>query len=216
MYLAGLLIEARHLVNGVSIVQAERVEDVAYFHIELETHDVIIAEGALSESFVDDDSRGMFHNVHEYLLLYPHAAPASPRYYAPRLDQGYAVEAARRQIEARVGLQGPCGGAALALRGYIDVVGPRSIDGWAQNPEHPEAPVCLDIYAGGRLIGQTLANRYRADLQRAGLGSGWHSFKFALPAGPELTSHAVEVRRSLDGAILANRAQRAQSIVKAA
>ena len=43
----GALIEAKDLVNGVSIVQAERVEKVEYFHIELETHDVIIAEGRL-------------------------------------------------------------------------------------------------------------------------------------------------------------------------
>ena len=49
--------------------------------------------------------------------------------------------------------------------------------------DHPEAPVCLDIYAGGRLIGQTLANRYREDLMRAGLGSGRHSFEFTPPAG---------------------------------
>ena len=37
MYLDGTLIEAKDLVNGVSIVQAERVEKVEYFHIELET-----------------------------------------------------------------------------------------------------------------------------------------------------------------------------------
>ena len=59
-----MLIEAKDLINGVSIVQAERVEKVEYFHIELDSHDVIIAEGALSESFIDDDSRGMFHNAH--------------------------------------------------------------------------------------------------------------------------------------------------------
>ena len=59
---------------------------------------------------------------------------------------------------------------------------PARIAGWAQNPDHPEAPVCLEIYAGGRLIGQVLANRYREDLERAGLGSGCHGFEFA-PAG---------------------------------
>ena len=37
MYLEGVLIEAKDLVNGVSIVQAERVEKVEYFHIELDT-----------------------------------------------------------------------------------------------------------------------------------------------------------------------------------
>ena len=85
MYLDGVLIEAKDLLNGVSIVQAERVEKVEYFHIELESHDVIIAEGALSESFIDDDDRGMFHNAHEYRTLYPDAAAFPQRYCAPRL-----------------------------------------------------------------------------------------------------------------------------------
>src|SRR5215469_4289738 len=57
----GVLIEAKDLVNGASIVQpGEAEEEVEYFHIELDTHDVIIAEGALSESFIDDDSRDTF------------------------------------------------------------------------------------------------------------------------------------------------------------
>jgi hypothetical protein len=176
---------------------------VEYFHVELDTHDVIIAEGALSESFIDDDSRGMFHNAHEYYVLYPDAAAASARYCAPRLDDGYEVESARRRIALRAGLatrneQQHVG----ALRGYVDLISADCIAGWAQNSDHPEAPVCLDIYAGGRLIGQVLANRYREDLARAGLGSGNHSYAFAMPAGLAFTPDAIEVRRSLDGAAL--------------
>ena len=44
-HLDGARIEAKDLVNGVSIVQAERVEKVEYFQIQLESHDVILAEG---------------------------------------------------------------------------------------------------------------------------------------------------------------------------
>jgi hypothetical protein len=72
MYLDSVLIEAKDLTNGVSIAQAERVEQVEYFPIELETHDVIIAEGALSESYIDDDNRLMFHNANEYRQLRLH------------------------------------------------------------------------------------------------------------------------------------------------
>ena len=80
------------------------------------------------------------------------------------------------------------------------------IAGWAQNVDHPEAPVCLDIFAGGRLIGQVLANRYREDLERAGLGSGRHAFEFTPPLALMTTSLDVEVRRSFDGARLCSRA----------
>jgi hypothetical protein len=211
MYLDGVLIEAKDLVNGVSIVQAGRVDKVEYFHIELETHDVIVAEGALSETFMDDDSRGMFHNAHEYHAMFPDAAPGAlippARFCAPRLEDGYEVEAVRRGIAVRAGLgregEGPRIGA---LRGYVDLASPGRIAGWAQNADHPEAPVCLDICAGGRLVGRTLANRYREDLERAGLGSGRHSFEFAPPAALSVDPRHFEVRRSIDGAPLAHSA----------
>ncbi len=97
----GVLIEAKALVNGISIVQAQRADKVEYFHIELDSHDVIIAEGALSETFLDDDSRGMFHNAHDYDALYGDDERTPVRYCATRLDEGYAVEAVRRQAAGR-------------------------------------------------------------------------------------------------------------------
>jgi hypothetical protein len=64
--------------------------------------------------------------------------------------------------------------------------------------------VCLDILSDGRLIGQILANHYRDDLERAGLGSGHHSFDFVMPAG--VPAGYIEVRRSLDQKPLARAA----------
>jgi autotransporter passenger strand-loop-strand repeat protein len=198
LYLDGVLIEACDLVNGASITQAERVESVTYIHIELATHDVILAEGAPAESFIDDDSRMMFHNAHEYRALYPDAPVGPARYCAPRLKDGHVVEAARRRIEGRAGI-GPGSGRKLALRGYIDVVDAGRIVGWAQTPEYPETPVCLDIYVDGDLVGQTLANRRRADLAWAGIGNGRYGFMFAFPEGVSASPGNTQVRRSLDG-----------------
>jgi hypothetical protein len=74
-------------------------------HIELDTHDVIIAEGALFESFVDDDSRGIFQNAHEFTALYPDTPAVRPaRYCAARLAFGARVEAVRRGIAQRAGI----------------------------------------------------------------------------------------------------------------
>jgi Hint domain len=97
----GLLIEAKDLVNGSSIVQAQSVDKVEYFHIELDSHDVIIAEGALSETFLDDDSRGMFHNARDYDALYGDEEQAPAHYCAPRREEGHEVEAVRRRLAAR-------------------------------------------------------------------------------------------------------------------
>jgi hypothetical protein len=199
----GVLIEAKDLVNGVSIVQADSAAQIEYFHIELETHDMIVAEGALSETFVDDDSRGLFHNADEYRTLYTDAPPQPARYYAPRLEQGYEVEAVRRRIVLRAGLIAPDSAPRVgALRGSLDLVSERHIAGWAQTSDRPEAPVCLDIYAGDERIGQVLANNFREDLKRAGLGSGNHGFAFTAPAGAVFAPDEVQVRRSVDGARL--------------
>ncbi len=105
---SGVLIEAKDLVNGVSVVQAERLDKVEYVHVELESHDVIIAEGALSETFLDDDNRLMFHNGHEYRALYG-GEPAEPaaRYCAPRFEDGYEVEKVRRRLASRAKLHRP-------------------------------------------------------------------------------------------------------------
>ena len=56
IYVDGVLIPAKYLVNGTSIVQAmpEGVEEIDYFHIELETHEVIFAEGAAAEIAADN------------------------------------------------------------------------------------------------------------------------------------------------------------------
>ena len=204
-----VLIEAKDLVNGVSIVQAEQVDSVQYLHIELETHDVIIAEGALSETFVDDDSRGMFHIAHEYAALYPDDAARTARYCAPRLDEGYEIEAIRRRLALRAGLRAEESAVSAGpLRGYVDRITPHVVEGWAQNTDHPEAPVCLDIHAGGRLIGQVLDYLYREDLEHAGIGGGgWHGFRFDMPAGIVAAPHAVVVQRSLDGQALPRSAQ---------
>ncbi|HEY0913017.1 MAG TPA: Hint domain-containing protein, partial [Bradyrhizobium sp.] len=134
MYLEGVLIEAKDLTNGVSIVQADQVEKVEYFHVELETHDVIFAEGALSESFLDDGSRGIFHNAPEYHALYPDTTDVPVRYCAPRCNGGYTVAAARDRIDARAGLRHGGYVEALPLRGFVDAVANGRISGWAQNP----------------------------------------------------------------------------------
>lgn len=205
MFLDGVLIPAAELVNGVSVVQLETVDVVTYYHIELDEHDVIVAEGARSESFVDDDSRGLFQNAHEYYARYPDARPAPARYCAPRLEGGFEVEAVRRRIDLRAGIR--CADdrqTPAPLKGWLDHVGPDGIRGWAQNAKHAEVAVCLDIFDNGTLIARTLANRFREDLKNAGLGSGRHSFDVRLPISlcPR-TRHVIDVRRSSDGAPLA-------------
>jgi hypothetical protein len=52
------------------------------------------------------------------------------------------------------------------------------------------------------LIGQALAKQRREDSAQVDYGWDWHSFTFAVPAGSEIDPEVVEVRRSVDGAVL--------------
>jgi Hint domain len=80
------LVQAKHLINGATIVQVDCVEQVEYFHIELDTHDVLFADGAPAESFVDCDNRLMFSNAAEYALLYPEEARPGWDFCLARLE----------------------------------------------------------------------------------------------------------------------------------
>ena len=101
MLLDGLLVPARHLVNGRTIRQERRLAAVHYIHLELAAHEAILAEGAPSETFIDDSSRMLFHNAAEHRRLYPEDRATDPAYCAPRVTNGYALEAIRRRLGAQ-------------------------------------------------------------------------------------------------------------------
>ena len=86
LHIDGLLVPAEFLLNGTTISQAESVEEVEYFHVELDAHQVIFAEGAAAESFVDCDNRMMFANAGDYARLYPDDARPRWAYCGKRLE----------------------------------------------------------------------------------------------------------------------------------
>jgi hypothetical protein len=71
-----MLVHAKALVNGNTIYQVTEWEgDIEYFHIETENHEIILAEGAPTETFIDNVSRKSFYNHAEYEAKYPDAQP---------------------------------------------------------------------------------------------------------------------------------------------
>jgi hypothetical protein len=80
------LIPAKYLINGTSVAQGvpSDMSAIEYYHIELDTHEVLYAEGALVESLFDGDSeREHFSNFVQYERLYgaerqPKMTPFAP------------------------------------------------------------------------------------------------------------------------------------------
>jgi len=90
------------------------------------------------------------------------------------------------------------------LKSNLDSVDLTEIRGWAQDQSHPDRPVSLIITDNDALIGTVLANRYRPDLEAAGIGSGRHAFEFKYPGTfSPFERHVIRVRCELDGSDLA-------------
>jgi Hint domain len=84
----GLLVEAGNLINGTTITRhdASELDELEFFHVKLELHDVIYAEGAPCETLSNGDENAA--NFAEYLRQYgPATAEAAP--CAPLLKYGY-------------------------------------------------------------------------------------------------------------------------------
>ncbi len=70
VFMDGYLVPIRHLVNGQSIVQETR-DTVTYWHVELERHDVVLAEDLPCESYLDTGNRAAFENAEGPTDLHP-------------------------------------------------------------------------------------------------------------------------------------------------
>ena len=195
MWLDGVLVPARCLVDDATIVQERGLPRVDYVHVELDSHDVILAEGAASESFVDDNSRAMFHNAHDYAVRYPDTSVGHAA-CLPRLEQGSALAALRRRLAG----QAVCAGL---LEGRLDTVDRERITGWARDADAPGRRVRLRVRDNGAILGEVLAGSFRADLLAARIGDGCFAFTMLVPGGlsPSLR-HAITVERVEDGACL--------------
>ena len=197
VFLHGVLVPAWRLVNQVSVLQSPCEGAVEYLHLDIARHDLLTADGCLSESWGNGVPRSWFHNAAEYAALYP-GEDAAYAPCAPRVEDGLALEALREWVNAQAGLV-RAGEPQGALCGEVEMAGPDICAGWAYCPRAPEQPVMLLVMAGGEILARAVANRYRPELRAAGLGQGCCGFAVALPAG---VSGEITVRRASDGALL--------------
>ncbi len=86
------------------------------------------------------------------------------------------------------------------IKGNLDLVSRQKIAGWAFDPQAPARPLSLVITRNGVFVGRLIANRYRADLQAAGIGDGKHSFEFSFATElPPFAAQEVSVVCEGDG-----------------
>jgi hypothetical protein len=100
LFVDDVLIPVHALVNGRSIVQTG-IERVTYYHVELESHDVVLAEDLPAESFLDTGNRGAFAGRVMHLQPDFAAAVWDAAGYAPLVITGPRVDAVRARLEAQ-------------------------------------------------------------------------------------------------------------------
>jgi hypothetical protein len=100
MFLGGILLQAGALVNGSSIAREARMPEIfTYYHVELADHELILAEGAATETFVDNVDRMAFDNWEEHERLYGSEADIVEMPY-PRVRSARQLPMAMRRLLA--------------------------------------------------------------------------------------------------------------------
>jgi ELWxxDGT repeat protein len=98
VFVEGVLIPVRYLVNGVTIRQ-ESPSAVTYFHVELSEHAVLLAEGLPVESYLDSGNRAQFAGpeitAHFAALSWDNAC-------APLCVTGLRLERIRTKLRDRI------------------------------------------------------------------------------------------------------------------
>lgn len=112
LYLDGVLVPAKELINWSSIRQDFAATRVTYYHVELPRHGILFAENAPVESFLDTGHRGVFDNAEDVLIALPSAMQArrEAESCAPLCGPGAVLEAIRQRIASRqigIKLTGP-------------------------------------------------------------------------------------------------------------
>lgn len=113
VFVEGVLIPVRFLVNG-STIQQMAVATMSYFHIELDRHEVVLAEGLPVETYLETGGRRAFANADGAMQLHPDFAPDEARVamiwrsfgYAPLLGCNGEYERTVRMLTMQAALLG--------------------------------------------------------------------------------------------------------------
>jgi len=137
VHVNGTLIPVRYLENGITVARAP-MRHVAYYHVELERHDVLVAEGMAAESYLDTGNRGDFEGTERDPAHAVADEAAARRIWAERACaplhvRGPVVAEVRRMLDARIvemGLHRPLDPELRLLVGE-EMIAPRPFgDAW--------------------------------------------------------------------------------------
>jgi hypothetical protein len=219
LWLDDAFVCAGDLVNGATVRQ-EAWREVEYFHVELESHDILLAEGAPAESYLDCGNRRNFENGGDGVTLHPEwTASADPRLFASptqlartqaglcaraaALGRAAALAAYRAYEQARA--EAPRENAVCnprgegAVRGRIGEGGAAPVGWWCDAPRGVAVEIAgSGVEAGLPYVDIRFAGRAEAAAPCAiypALGTG-----VSAQRGQDWTFSAISAASAADGA----------------
>jgi hypothetical protein len=174
------------VVPAIALVDSQNVrrdlppEGVKYVHIELDSHDFVLAEGVETESFLREqgDRQPSFQGAEGY-------PSCRSREGAPRMESGYGSNTSQ---EDRRGLAGALD-QVIFTRSHV------RISGWIFRSPLDTAPGRVAIFADGVLLGTASADRWRPDLDHSDLRDSRAGFAAVLPWSSSLRHRHLTVAR---------------------
>lgn len=212
MLIGETLVLAGDLVNGITVTREASRERWDYFQLDLGVHDLVLADGAWSETFADCGTfRDRFDNAADFRRRFPgHVAPEAPQLCAPRPTEGPVYTDALQAMARRALMRrGPVELGQLEGR-VTSVAAPCRAEGWVRDAGLPGQPVELEVVLDGAIIGTTLACLPPKDSEKRSMLAFRFEGERALSAA-ELKR--LVVRRSIDGQRLAGVADRAPGVL---
>ena len=106
VFVDGVLIPIRYLVNDATITR-DAVDEVTYWHVELDAHDILLAEGLAAESYLDTGNRTAFANA-AVTALHADFAVNDPLAWVQRgcaalIEGGPILDGVRALLDQRAG-----------------------------------------------------------------------------------------------------------------
>ncbi len=150
-----VLIPASALVNGATVVQVSQ-DKARYWHVELDSHDVILANGLPAESYVECGNRAWFSGGEGSVDTLLPAEALAERYCRPLVESGPMLEFCRARLDEQA--------EALGWRSSHDMQMFILADGRRIEPMVDGNLACFLLPQGAgevRLISETFVPKWR-------------------------------------------------------
>ncbi len=172
LFLDGMLIPARQLVNHMTITRDGGRATVSYHHVELDRHAVLLADGMSCESYLDGGNRDRFDGQGTVVPLHPLTADGARETCAPLATSAALVQPIWQRLAERAhgfGHQPPAPEFEPDLLPWLETVGGLPLLPCGDGLRFALPPGCVQVRLRSRSDRPTTLAPWSDDRRRLGI-----------------------------------------------